>query len=158
MLRDRNLVPLSHQHQHVLALCVRMDRAVQAGNLDLAAWQAEIEQSFKDEICLHFAAEEAEIFPLALRYESVQPLIAELKNEHVLLRQLFARAEQRTLDMESLESLVEKLAEHIRKEERLLFETLQTLMSEDELRVLGESISRSLGHPTQACSLRKPPQ
>ena len=29
MLRDRNLIPLSHQHQHALALCVRLDRALQ---------------------------------------------------------------------------------------------------------------------------------
>ena len=27
MLRDKNLVPLSRQHQHALALCVRINRA-----------------------------------------------------------------------------------------------------------------------------------
>ena len=28
MLRDNNLIPLSHQHQHALALCVQIDRAL----------------------------------------------------------------------------------------------------------------------------------
>ena len=27
MLRDKSLIPLSHQHQRALALCVRIDRA-----------------------------------------------------------------------------------------------------------------------------------
>ncbi len=44
MLRDKSLIPLSRQHQHVLALCVRIDRASPIGNADLAAWQAEIAQ------------------------------------------------------------------------------------------------------------------
>jgi iron-sulfur cluster repair protein YtfE (RIC family) len=131
-----------------------MDRAVQAGQVDLPAWQAEIEHTFKEEVCVHFAAEEAELFPLSVRYQSIQPLIEELKAEHVLLRQLFSRAEARTLDLDGLETLVEKLAEHIRKEERLLFETLQTLMGEEELRVLGEALNHALGHAPRTCSLR----
>ena len=65
MLRDKNLVPLSHQHQHCLALCVRLDRAIQAGDVDLEAWQAEIQQMFEQEIAFHFAAEEKELFPVA---------------------------------------------------------------------------------------------
>ena len=62
MLRDKNLVPLSRQHQHALALCVRLDRAIQAGGVDLEAWQAEIQQIFEQEITFHFAAEEKELF------------------------------------------------------------------------------------------------
>jgi hemerythrin-like domain-containing protein len=27
MLRDKSLIPLSRQHQHALALCVRIERA-----------------------------------------------------------------------------------------------------------------------------------
>jgi len=42
MLRDKNLVPLSHQHQHYLALCVRLDRAIQAGEVDMEALRVEI--------------------------------------------------------------------------------------------------------------------
>ena len=46
MLRDKALIPLSHQHQHCLALCVRLDRAIQADDVDLEAWQAEVQQIF----------------------------------------------------------------------------------------------------------------
>ena len=34
MLRDPNLVPLSRQHQHALALCVRINRAALAKHLE----------------------------------------------------------------------------------------------------------------------------
>jgi len=40
MLRDKNLIPLSHQHQHALALCVRIERASPISADDLEAWQA----------------------------------------------------------------------------------------------------------------------
>ena len=78
MLRDKNLIPLSHQHQHCLALCVRLDRAIQAGEVDLEAWQAEIQQIFEQEISFHFAAEEKELFPVAARFPELQPLVQEL--------------------------------------------------------------------------------
>ena len=48
MLRDKNLIPLSHQHQHALALCVRIERASPIADADVAAWQAEIAQQFQD--------------------------------------------------------------------------------------------------------------
>ena len=78
MLRDKALIPLPHQHQHCLALCVRLDRAIQAGDVDLEAWQAEIQQMFEQEITFHFAAEEKELFPVAARFSELQPLVQEL--------------------------------------------------------------------------------
>ncbi|MGD0180950.1 MAG: hemerythrin domain-containing protein, partial [Terriglobales bacterium] len=92
MLRDKNLVPLSRQHQHALALCVRLDRAIQAGEIDLEAWQAEIQQQFESEIGIHFAAEEKELFPAAARFPELQSLVDELLAEHDFLRDSFARA------------------------------------------------------------------
>jgi hemerythrin-like domain-containing protein len=65
MLRNRNLVPLSHQHQHALALCVRLDRALQAETVDLESWQEEIQDCYAREIRVHFEAEEQTVFPLA---------------------------------------------------------------------------------------------
>ena len=65
MLRDKNLAPLSRQHQHALALCVRIDRASPIRETDLAAWQEEIARHFRSEIRIHFAAEEEFVFPAA---------------------------------------------------------------------------------------------
>lgn len=153
MLRDKNLIPLSHQHQHALALCVRLDRALQAKDVDLEAWQAEIQTIFEQEIGVHFAAEEKELFPAASRCADLLPLLRELQAEHSVLRELFARAAARSLDEASLSTLVEKLAQHIRKEERQLFERLQKVMRAEELSLLGAALNEALKDASQACIL-----
>jgi len=156
MLRDKNLIPLSHQHQHVLALCVRLDRAMQAGNVDLEAWQAEIQQIFEHEVRIHFAAEEKEIFPVAEKLSETKSLVRELLDEHVALRDLFARAGARHLQANDLQRFVETLAHHVRKEERLLFEGLQKIMTPDELSAVGAALQQALQDTTKACSLPNP--
>jgi len=153
MLRDKNLIPLSHQHQHVLALCVGVDRAIQAGEVDLEAWQREIQQIFEQEIAVHFAAEEKELFPAAARFPQVKPLVEELVAEHAALRDFFARAAGRALDGAGLQTFVEKLAVHIRKEERQLFEEMQRLMSPQELAALGTALEKALADASKACIL-----
>src|ERR1700733_4219113 len=122
MLRNKNLIPLSRQHHQALALCVRLDRAIRSGEVNLEAWQAEIQQQFESEIGVHFTAEEAVLFPAAARFAALQPLIEELLAEHTILREYSARATARAFDLQSLTSFGEKLAHHIRKEERQLFE------------------------------------
>ncbi len=153
MLRDKNLIPLSHQHQHCLALCVRLDRAIQAGEVDLEAWQAEIQQIFEQEITFHFAAEEKELFPAALRFPELQPLVKELLTGHVLLRDFFSRAAARRMHVAGLQALVEKLASHIRKEERELFEGMQRLMTPEELSAVGAALQQALTDASNACIL-----
>jgi hemerythrin-like domain-containing protein len=153
MLRDKNLIPLSHQHQHCLALCVRLDRAIQAGEVDLEAWQAEIQQIFEQEITFHFAAEEKELFPAAAKFSELQPLVQELITGHVLLRDFFSRAAARKLHVAGLEALVEKLASHIRKEERELFEGMQRRMTPEELSAVGAALQRALTDTSNACIL-----
>jgi len=153
MLRDKNLIPLSRQHQHALALCVRIDRALQAGGVDLEAWQGEIQQHFESEISIHFAAEEKELFPEAKKLSQLQPVIEELLEEHAVLRDYFASAAARHLDRESLGLFATKLSQHIRKEERQLFEGMQRLMSSQQLSTLGSLLDHALGDVTQACAL-----
>ena len=151
MLRDKSLIPLSHQHQRALALCVRLDRAIQAGEVDLEAWQAEIQQIFEQEIAVHFAAEESDLFPVAARFPELQPLVAELLTGHAVLRDFFSRASARTLHGAGLQALVEKLASHIRKEERQLFEELQKLMTPEEMAKLGVALQQGLANASKAC-------
>jgi hemerythrin-like domain-containing protein len=153
MLRDKNLVPLSHQHQHALALCVRLDRAIQAGEVDREAWQAEISQIFEQEMAAHFSAEEAVLFPSAARFSELKGLTHELGQEHGRLRDFFSRAAVRTLDQQGLRAFGDTLSSHIRKEERRLFEGMQKLMSADELCALGKALESALAGASEACLL-----
>lgn len=156
MLRDKNLIPLSHQHQHALALCVRIDRATQAGEVDLEAWQSEIQQIVEHEIATHFAAEEQELFPVAAKFEELKPLIGELLSHHAALRDYFNRATRRQLDRAELRKLAECLSAHIRKEERQLFEDMQQRMTAEEMAVVGAKLEKALQNSSQACMLKPP--
>jgi len=153
MLRDKSLIPLSRQHQHALALCVRLDRALKAGKIGLESWQAEIAQIFEQEIAIHFAAEEKYVFPAAAKFPELQPVVQELLNEHATLRDLFARARSRSLDRAALSTFAAALAQHVRKEERQVFEGMQKLMSAAEMAALGAALERDLESATNACNL-----
>ena len=151
MLRDPSLIPLSHQHQHALALCVRLDRALQAGAVDLTAWQPEVHQLYANEVRFHFAAEEKVLFSAARRFPEHAALVEQLSGEHERLREHFVHAEQGTMDRGELERFVELLSGHIRKEERQLFEDLQKRMLPEELKTLGEELARALEDAVQVC-------
>jgi hemerythrin-like domain-containing protein len=153
MLRDRNLIPLSHQHQRTLALCVRVDRAAPIVEADLTAWQAEIAQQFQTEIRIHFAAEEHVLFPAARRFPELNPLVEELLFDHFMLRESFAKAEAHSMSTGDVSAFAQHMSAHIRKEERQLFERMQELMNQEELAGLGQDLDEALKDAAQACIL-----
>jgi hemerythrin-like domain-containing protein len=153
MLRDKNLIPLSHQHQQALALCVRIDRAQPIADVDLNAWQAEVAQHFEQEIKIHFSAEERVLFPSARGHAELIPLVEELVADHAVLRESFSAIEQGRVSSESLQALGQALSAHIRKEERHLFERMQQLMTGEELARLGSELEVALKDAAQSCLL-----
>ena len=151
MLRDKTLIPLSHQHQHALALCVRIERASPIAQEDMVAWQAEIVQLVREEIEIHFAAEENVIFPAARARGELTALVGELVAEHAALRKWFGMAQDGVMSATELLAFSHGLAAHIRKEERLLFERMQELMSREELDGIGQKLEQELNAADQAC-------
>jgi hemerythrin-like domain-containing protein len=157
MLRDKNLVPLSHQHQHALALCVKIGKAFEGGQAtpDVHPWEQEIVQQFDHEISYHFQAEEQVLFPIADRHEELMQLVDELRIEHTLIRRNVERARARQFTVTDLQVFTATLSEHIRKEERQLFETMQTLLAPGEMDELGKAMQdffASSGMPGARCS------
>ena len=146
MLRNRNLFPLSHQHQHGLALCVRVRSGLREHDLDeptLARFRRELKEFYSSEGGAHLAAEEELIFPAADRSEDLRPLTARLRSEHAELRNHFARADSAA--REEMLATAELLTKHIRTEENELFERMQQLMSADELAAIGAALERTIG-------------
>jgi len=144
MLRDKSLIPLSHQHQRALALCVRIDRAQPILAADLPAWQAEIEESFEQEIKIHFFAEEQVLFSAARELPELIPLVEDLITDHAALRESFSQAKAHGMSTETLPAFARHLSNHIRKEERQLFERVQQLMNPEELLALGARLEAAL--------------
>ncbi len=156
MLRDKNLIPLSHQHQHALALCVRIDRSLQAGG-KAEHWHDEVARIFDTEIRFHFAAEEKILFPVCEKYEPLKVLVKHLLSEHGTLRGFFAMAAAKRMDVHQLTTFHQTLSQHIRTEERELFERCQELMPQAEMDALGAAMQHyfeTSGMPGAACDIR----
>jgi len=153
MLRDKSLIPLSHQHQRALALCVRIDRAQPIPAVNLETWQSEIELSFEQEIKIHFSAEEQVLFPAAREVPDLIPLVDDLIADHAALRELFSQAQMRSMSTDTLPAFAQRLSHHIRKEERQLFERLQQLINPEELSALGARLEGALKDAAQSCIL-----
>ena len=84
MLRHRSLVPLSRQHQHALALCVRLKRALQNRDSKPITWQEEMQSIFEAEVSGHFQAEEQVLFPEAAQVPELTALVEKLRIEHAI--------------------------------------------------------------------------
>ena len=153
MLRDKSLIPLSHQHQHALALCVRIERASPISDAELDAWQSEITQLWQSEIAIHFVAEEQVLFPTARKFAELATLVDELLADHAALRENFFKAAASEMSGTDLAAFARNLSAHIRKEERQLFEQLQKLIDHEGLAVLGRQLEEALKDATQVCAL-----
>lgn len=138
MWRDPALHPLSHQHQHGLALCVLIDRGLKKNSSSatvrdltakaLAAWEVEIDG--------HFRVEEEDLFPEVRAVIEEPGLVDELVAEHRRIEELVARL-QMAPSAERLRELGQALSAHIRTEERRLFEQIQAALSVDAMAALG---------------------
>ncbi len=158
MLRDKNLVPLSHQHQHALALCVRVGRAFTSAEAtpDVHPWEQEIVNLYDGEMKFHFQVEEKVLFPAAAQFEELTELVDELQIEHALLRRNVERARTKQFTVSDLQVFSASLSEHVHKEERQLFEALQKLLSADDLQRLGTAMQdyfATSGMPGSTCAI-----
>lgn len=151
MLRDPALHPLSRQHQHALALCVRITRA---SDDQLTALLAEALQLFAHEIRFHFDAEERVIFPAADRFSELRQLVDDLRRDHVGLRAALTPAMTPT----EMRQFAAQLSTHVHREESGLFEGMQKLIGAEELARLGKAVDADFansGMPGSSCDLQR---
>jgi hypothetical protein len=125
MKRSPELTPLSHDHQHALDAALRLRRAEHHTVADAIAYFARF---FEREGRPHFAIEESLILP-ALPADDPEwaPGVQRVRDEHETIRaRAGALAEQRTAEeaLGAARALGERLAAHVRFEERELFPTL----------------------------------
>ena len=133
MLRDPSLIPLSHEHQHALALCVLIDRST----ADPDAQARMIVDQYDAEIKSHFEIEERVLFPVAAALVETRGLTDELVAEHGHLRALVESLRARG-EKAAIAEFTAMLRQHVRKEESILFEQMQRLLSREELDSIGK--------------------
>jgi hemerythrin len=134
MKRIPELRDLSVDHHHGLLLA-RMAKLVASGQeaKPLPEMWKEVEERFRLELEPHFRVEEEVIAP-ALESHGEHQLVQRLLREHAALRRLARPGGERTAA--SLAAFGELLENHIRFEEREMFEVTQAVLSADQLKAI----------------------
>ena len=112
--RHPQLIEHSHEHHHILALSLRISRDLQAD------YAADI-GSFRTSLLDHFTEEEEQFAAYWLQLPDAS-LKARFDQEHAHIRQLLTQPDYHNAEWKS--ELARSLKEHIRFEERELFEQL----------------------------------
>ena len=148
MLRDPSLIPLSHQHQHGLALAVIIDRGLKADPSERKAEELsrKVTQLAEIELLGHFKVEEEVLFPAVRPFLGSGGIIDELIAQHRQIEELLSRLTQAAAGgrLALLREFGLLLSSHIRTEERQLFEQIQQRLSADDLLALGKQVDASV--------------
>jgi hemerythrin-like domain-containing protein len=139
--RHPALAPLSDDHHHELVQARRLRSAADGGLAARVAAGAEYVELFFTETVEHFRREEEQLFPLYLRQEGADPpLVERILREHMelhgLARTLRAEVAAGDVPAETLRELGSLLYDHVRLEERELFEAIQATVPAVELDAL----------------------
>jgi len=136
MRRDPSLIPLSHQHQHGLALCVMTGRSLDADDTDanVTRLARKVVDAWEVELANHFQVEEQVLFPAC-----ASPLVEELLAQHRQIETLVKDLRERPA-ASTLCEFTALLQRHIRLEENELFEQVQKDLPRDTLDLLGREI------------------
>jgi len=135
--RHAALVLLSQEHQHELAHARRLLQAADAGPEQRRAVASAYVDAFFTETVEHFRREEEILFPLYVRHAGSTPILERILREHMelhgLVRALRAEAAAGDIPPQALRSLGDLLHDHVRVEERELFEEIARLVPAAEL-------------------------
>jgi hemerythrin-like domain-containing protein len=138
--RHAALVALSEEHHRELVLARRLQRAASAAadeRLDVA--RAYVDRFFTETV-EHFRREEEALFPLYVRHAGSSELVGRILREHMELHglalELRAQVAAGEVEGDTLAALGALLHDHVRVEERELFEEIQRSVPVAELEAL----------------------
>lgn len=125
--RNKDLQPISRDHHHSLLLCWKIRKGF-SKQVETERIKKYADWFFEHHIQPHFKIEETYVFPiLGDAHEGVKKALA----EHRRLKRLF---EDKDEIEKSLSRIEEELEAHIRFEERSLFNEIQEIATEEQLK------------------------
>lgn len=143
MKRHRALVELSRDHQHALAIAQGLRRATEHDAPEAAA---AFQAFWKAEGRTHFRIEEELLLPaFASRGDARNPTVVQVLVDHIEIRSAATRVMARTASLVELHLLGDRLAAHVRLEERGLFPLIEATLGARELDSLGAELLAAAG-------------
>ena len=139
MKRHSALVELSRDHQHALAVAHLLQHADEPTSSQAAA---AFEAFWLAEARAHFRLEEEVLLPAyALYGQADHPCVVRVLLDHMLIRAAAKRVGRGNVSVARLHMLGQRLADHVRLEERELFPLIETTLTEAELDGLGAELA-----------------
>ena len=140
------LAPLSEEHHHGLVFALRIERQLPAASdEEVERLYSQLLRFWSRGLLPHFHTESKCLLARLIRHRLVDdPQIQRLHRDHLSMYGLVSRMQDATGQSERRAALQEfgaTLHDHIRWEERELFETAQAVLTERELDALGEEIA-----------------
>lgn len=155
MKRHNALILLSHDHHHGLLLAQLLKKNAPPykglpkdplGKMKYAV------EAFKSDLIIHFKDEEEILFPLLKgKSDEIDTLIDELLDEHKKIEHGIASLNKSDDLANDLDEIGVILENHIRKEERILFQKVPSVLSEVELTGIENSIEKSRENFQKVC-------
>lgn len=129
--RDKSIQPLSREHHHNLLLCWKIRKGLSKG-IEPERIKKYADWHFEKYVLPHFEIEEKYLFPvLGKEHEMIKKALA----EHRRLKRLFK--DNKSIE-KSLSLIEEELEQHVRFEERELFNEIQRQATPEQLELIAE--------------------
>lgn len=143
MQRSIALQPLSRDHKSLLMACL----LIQKGLGKKAAIEVIVDfflQCWYKEIVPHLEEEEKVLIPLLVKYPVGKDFAAAILGDHELLRTSVTHLNQDALNERLMANLADQLEQHIRFEERIVFQQMQEFIPDE---ILNQLIFPENNHP-----------
>lgn len=134
--RHDSLQPLSRHHMEALHLALKLTRAgTEESRLSPEEVREELRNFWEPAGQEHFREEEEILLPAYAEYKDInQAEFVEMLLEHVKIRSLINQILNKDeINIEKMNELGVLLNDHVRKEERIVFEKIQAELPEDVL-------------------------
>ncbi len=147
MKRHKSLISLSHDHQHGLALALRLKYSKKplssSPEEEISMLKKELADKYEKVLRKHFSTEEKFLVPGFEENELIKQMLYEHRKLEGLYNKIVNGTEKWTLrqQRDKLNLFGELLDLHIRFEERELFPMIEKTLSEEELMKLGKKLN-----------------
>lgn len=124
--RNEHLTPLSREHHHGLLLCWKI-RAGYRKEVEVSRIQSYARWFYRNHLMSHFEIEERYVFPVL---GADNDLVKRAMADHRKLRRLFEEVDSESKNLGLIEEVLDA---HIRFEERVLFNEIQSMATPSQL-------------------------
>lgn len=146
MKRHPALIYLSRDHQKGLMLAQLLKKnAPEYKGLpkDTIGKMNYAKEVYKNELDQHFKEEEEIVFPfLKNKTKDIDELVNEILSEHGILKSNILSLKEDENLIDQMDEIGYLLEAHIRKEERVLFEKIPQVLSEEELEIIKQKFDQ----------------